>query len=120
MEEILVLGVSVDVGKSSFARKLSEKTATPVHHLDSYFWKPGWAESTHEEFSEKQQALVKRDCWIIEGDYTATYVIRRQKAETIIYLELPLMVCLYRVVKRRIINHGDPSRYGARLSRKVG
>lgn len=63
-------------------------------------------ESTHEEFSEKQQRLVKHDRWIIEGNYTATYEIRRQEADTIIYLERPLIVCLYRVVKRRIVNHG--------------
>lgn len=106
MQKIMVLGVSSGVGKSSFAKKLSEKTAIPVHHLDAYFWKPGWVESTHEEFSGKQQCLVEKDCWIIEGNYTATYEIRRQQADTIIYLERPLIICLYRVVKRRIVNHG--------------
>lgn len=106
LEKIMVLGVSSGVGKSSFARKLSEKTAIPVHHLDAYFWKPGWVESTQEEFSEKQQRLVEQDRWIIEGNYTATYEIRRQEADTLIYLERPLMVCLYRIVKRRIVNHG--------------
>lgn len=106
MEKIMVLGVSSGVGKSSFARKLSEKKNIPVHHLDSYFWKAGWIESSEKEFSEKQQQLVKEDRWIIEGNYTGTYEIRSGKADTLIYLELPLAVCLYRVVKRRITNQG--------------
>ena len=102
----MVLGVSPGVGKSSFARKLSEKKGIPVYHLDSYFWKPGWVESSQKEFREKQQRLVEQERWIIEGNYTSTYKIRSQKADTLIYLELPLAACLYRVVKRRIINHG--------------
>lgn len=106
MERVIVLGVSAGVGKSSFAMNLSEKLAIPVYHLDAYFWKPGWVESSEKEFSEKQQKLVDQDCWIIEGNYASTYEIRRQKADTLVYLELPLYVCLYRVIKRRILNHG--------------
>lgn len=101
-----MLGVSAGVGKSSFARKLAEKSAIPFYHLDTCFWKPGWVESSHKEFSEDQQGLVEQDHWIIEGNYSATYEIRRQRADTIIYLELPLAICLYRVVKRRIMYQG--------------
>lgn len=106
MERIMVLGVSSGVGKSSFSRKLADILGIPVHHLDAYFWKPGWVESSDREFGEKQRRLVEHDQWIIEGNYTNTYEIRRQRADTIIYLELPLAICLYRVVKRRIMNHG--------------
>ncbi|ALS79837.1 topology modulation protein [Planococcus kocurii] len=106
MERIIVLGVSSGVGKSSFARRLAEQLAIPVYHLDTYFWKPGWVESSHEEFSENQKNLVDQQCWIIEGNYSTTYDIRRKRADTIIYLERPLAVCLYRVVKRRIMYHG--------------
>lgn len=106
MQRIMVLGVSSGVGKSTFSRRLSDILDIPVHHLDAYFWKPGWVESSDSEFGEKQKSLVEEDRWIIEGNYTGTYEIREQKADTIIYLELPLAVCLYRVVKRRVTNHG--------------
>lgn len=106
MNRIVVLGVSAGAGKSSFARKLSEKTTIPVYHLDAYFWKPGWVENSEEEFSAQQRKLVEKEHWIIEGNYSSTYNIREQRADTIIYLELPLIICLYRVVKRRIIYHG--------------
>lgn len=49
---------------------------------------------------------MKKNQWIVEGNYTNTFNIRSEKADTIIYLELPLYICLYRVVKRWIMNIG--------------
>ncbi|MFP7226420.1 hypothetical protein SFC42_25370 [Priestia filamentosa] len=46
------------------------------------------------------------DQWIIEGNYKNTFQIRLQRADTIIYLELSLHVCLYRVLKRFWMNRG--------------
>ena len=50
MQRIMVIGVSAGVGKSRFARRLGEATDLPVHHLDAYFWKPGWIEAEEKEF----------------------------------------------------------------------
>lgn len=106
MNRIIVAGVSAGVGKSTFALKLGEKLQTPVHHLDSYYWKPGWTEASLEEFREAQKKLVQGECWIIEGNYSATMDIRLPRADTFIYLELPLWICVYRVLKRWIQNIG--------------
>src|SRR5690625_4439060 len=96
----MVMGVSAGVGKSTFAWKLGEILNIDVYHLDSFYWKPGWVEAPQEEFANSQQEIVEQDEWIIEGNYNRTYDIRAQHADTIIYLELPLLVCLYRVFKR--------------------
>ncbi|ASN05434.1 P-loop NTPase family protein [Virgibacillus necropolis] len=106
MNRIMVMGASAGVGKSTFARKLGEKLDIDVYHLDSLYWKPYWVEASSEEFSASQQNIVTMGKWIIEGNYNNTYDIRAQKADTIIYLELPLLVCLYRVFKRWILNIG--------------
>lgn len=106
MKRILVMGVSAGAGKSTFARRLSELLSIDVHHLDVLYWRPNWKEAPLEEFRDSQWEIVTRDQWIMEGNYTNTYDIREQHADTIIYLELPLAVCLYRVIKRRILNHG--------------
>ena len=42
----------------------------------------------------------------MEGNYARTVHIREPYADTVIYLELPLHVCLYRVLKRRVQFHG--------------
>lgn len=102
----MVIGVSAGVGKSTFARRLGEALHIDVHHLDTYYWKPNWVEASLEEFSNAQHEVVNQDQWIIEGNYSNTFEIRAEHADTIVYLELPLHVCLYRVIKRRVMNIG--------------
>jgi len=106
MNKIMVIGVSPGVGKSTFARRLGELTGIEVTHLDRLYWKPNWVEASVEEFSTAQQQVVQNEQWIIEGNYTGTFTIREPHADTVIYLELPLRVCLYRVLKRRVHFHG--------------
>lgn len=106
MRKIMIIGVASGVGKSTFAKKVGEHLNIPVYHLDTLYWKPNWVETSIEEFRQKQEEIVLKKEWIIEGNYTGTFDIRIPHADTIIYLELPLLVCLYRVVKRRIENHG--------------
>ena len=102
----MVIGVSAGAGKSAFARRLGELTGIEVTYLDRLYWKPDWVEASLEEFAEAQQQVVPNDRWIIEGNYTRTINIREPHADTVIYLDLPLPVCLYRVLKRRVQYHG--------------
>ena len=107
MERILILGVSAGVGKSTFARQLGERLQLEVCHLDRLFWLPGWVQAPMEDFAQRQLDFMnEHQRWIIEGNYTGTYEPRRDQADTIIYLELPLLVCYFRVIKRRIRSHG--------------
>ncbi|WP_368504296.1 topology modulation protein [Alkalihalophilus sp. As8PL] len=106
MKRIMVVGVSAGTGKSTFARKLGERLHIPVYHLDTLYWKPNWVEASEIEFQEAQFNLVKQESWIIEGNYTGTFHLRMKEADTIIYIERSLPVCLYRVLKRYLQNRG--------------
>ncbi|MDZ3952320.1 topology modulation protein [Bacillus thuringiensis] len=106
MKRIMIIGISAGVGKSTFAQKLGKALNINVYHLDSLFWKSNWVEASFEEFSKAHQEIVKQTQWIIEGNYNNTIEIRAKSADTIIYLELPLHVCLYRVIKRWLMNIG--------------
>lgn len=101
-----MIGTSAGAGKSTFARKLGEKTGIEEHHLDVLYWKPGWVESGLQEFSDAQREIVKKKQWIIEGNYSNTFEIRAAACDTVIYLDVPLYLCLYRVLKRRVTNLG--------------
>ena len=107
MKRIMVLGVSAGAGKSTLARQMGEALDIDVFHLDRFFWKPGWFEASEEEFAAKQQEVVQRAAWIIEGNYSGTYDLRAERADTIVYVELPLHICLYRVVSRWWHNRGQ-------------
>lgn len=106
MKRIMVIGVSAGVGKSTFARELAGSLGINVYHLDSLYWKPGWVEASLEEFKKAQREIVMENTWIIEGNYSKTFDIRTERADTIIYLELPRYTCLYRAVKRWVMNIG--------------
>jgi len=106
MNKIMVIGVSAGAGKSTFARRLGELTGIEVTHLDRLYWKLNWIEASPEEFLAAQQQVVQQERWIMEGNYAKTVHIREPHADTVIYLELPLRVCLYRVLKRRVQYHG--------------
>lgn len=96
------MGSSSGAGKSTFARQLGELLQVPVYHLDVLFWKPGWIESSLQEFSLAQQRVVQEPAWIIEGNYSTTYPIRAGRANTIIYLDVSLTLSLWRVFSRRV------------------
>lgn len=107
MKRMMVIGVSAGVGKSTFAMRLGKALGIEVFHLDAFFWKPGWVQASLEEFTIAQENMIKNNhSWIVEGNYSATFSLRAEQADTIIYLELPLRVCVYRVIKRWLTNLG--------------
>lgn len=99
MKRIAIIG-SPGAGKSTFARQLGDITGIEVFHLDRLFWKPGWVETPRQAWEELQRRLVERPIWIIDGNYGATMDIRIQAADTVIFLDFPRRVCLWRVAKR--------------------
>ncbi|HYK73550.1 MAG TPA: topology modulation protein [Pseudoneobacillus sp.] len=106
MKKIMVIGIAAGVGKTTFSLQLGKILGINAYHLDSLFWKPGWVESSLEEFTSAQEKIMKLDKWIIEGNYSNTFDSRMEQADTMIYLELPLYICLYRVMKRWVLNFG--------------
>lgn len=104
MERIMVIG-SGGAGKSMFSRQLGEKLGIEVCHLDALFWKANWIPTEREEIAAAQKELVTYEKWVIDGNYSGTWDIRLGKADTVIFLDMPRALCLYRVVKRRVQYH---------------
>ena len=101
MRRILVIG-SPGAGKSRFSRRLSRSTGIELIHLDRIFWKPGWVESDKREFDERLGELLKRDSWIIDGNYSRTLAMRLERADAVVMLDMNRWICTWRVLKRGI------------------
>ena len=99
MKKVVIIG-SGGAGKSTLARQLSEKLSIDVYHLDKLFWQPNWVLSSRERQREIQSNLVKMESWIIDGNYGSTFDIRLPAADTIIFLDIPRVICVYRAFKR--------------------
>lgn len=101
MRRIALIG-SGGSGKSTLARKLGLKLNIEVYHLDALFWKPNWQPTSKEEQRKVQLDLVKKEEWIIDGNYNGTMDIRLNAADTVIFLDFNRTLCTYRALKRMI------------------
>lgn len=99
MQRIAIVGCC-GAGKSTLAKELGLKLNLPVIHLDAYYWQPGWIETPTEDWIAKQKLLIKKERWIIEGNYLETMDIRALAADTIIFLDFPRIICLWRILRR--------------------
>lgn len=101
MKKVLILG-SCGSGKSTIARKISKELNLPLIGLDQCYWKPGWTSTPREEWRNKVKEFVKRDKWIIEGNYRNTLDIRLPACDTIIMFDVNRFICFWRILKRAI------------------
>lgn len=99
MKKVLVIG-SGGAGKSIFARRLSEVLNIEAIHLDALYWNPGWVETPKPEWRKTVEELLKRDSWIMDGNYSGTLDLRLEACDTVIFLDIARLTCLWRVLKR--------------------
>jgi adenylate kinase family enzyme len=105
MRKILVIG-SGGSGKSTFAARLGARLKLEVIHLDSCYWQAGWQETPKAEWQARVAELIARDAWVMDGNYSGTLELRLKACDTVVFLDLPRMLCLWRVVKRAVMYWG--------------
>ena len=93
-------------GKSTLAAQLHAITKVPVYHLDQYYWKPKWQRPDQDAFATAHHALCDKEEWIIEGVATRILEYRIQRADIVIFFDMPTIVCLYRLFRRAFLGFG--------------
>jgi adenylate kinase family enzyme len=107
MQRVLVMGCAGS-GKSTFGRALAGKLDLPFVSLDQLFWQPGWREPNMQDFTAKVTRAAEGPAWVIDGNYTryGAGELRRERADTIVWFDLPRWVCLASIVKRIVTTYG--------------
>ena len=99
IKRIAIIG-NAGSGKSYLAQQLHTLTHLPIYHLDAHFWKPGWTRPDEAEYHKIHNSLCDLPEWIIDGMNLKYLEYRIQKADLVIYLDMPLHICFWRIFKR--------------------
>ena len=102
MKKVAVLG-NTGGGKSTLAKHLAVLTRLPLYPIDLIQFKAGGGRVPHEEYLKAHADLLHRDEWIIDGfgDIASAWE-RFAQADTLVYIDLPLVTHYWWVTKRFI------------------
>ena len=100
MRKVAIFG-NTGGGKSTLARKLAELTNLPLYPLDMIQYRAGGGEVPHDEYLRAHAELLRHDAWIIDGYGCRKSAWERfASADTLVYVDLPLLTHFRWVTKR--------------------
>jgi adenylate kinase family enzyme len=102
VRRILIVGSSCS-GKTTLAGQLSRLLSIEHIELDALHWLPHWTERDQVEFHRIVSDTVHQDQWVVDGNYRSKLGnLVWNKADTIIWLDLPFVTVYSRVIMRSI------------------
>lgn len=102
MKKVIVAG-TCGSGKTTLGKALSAKLGCELVDLDDLYWLPGWQRRDPNEFNALIEKATNKPSWIVCGNYSKHRELFWPKADTIIWMDLPIWVLCYRLVKRSVI-----------------
>jgi adenylate kinase family enzyme len=102
VKRVAIFG-NTGAGKSTLGKRLHELTHLPLYPLDLMQFRPGGSKVPDEEFLQAHAKLLGQDAWIIDGYGDAVSAWERFKvADTLVFIDLPLLTHCWWVTKRLI------------------
>lgn len=100
MNRVSVIGTSGS-GKSTLACRLSKALSVPCVELDAIHWQQGgWTPLPQGQFRGVVAEAVRLDRWVVEGGYSAVRPLVWERADTVVWLDYPLLVTFGRLLRR--------------------
>ncbi len=96
-----MVGVSGS-GKSTLGRDLAARLAMPYAELDAIHHQPDWAPLPEDQFRRLVTAIASGNGWVIDGSYSAVLPLIWERADTVIWLNLPRRTVMRRLIWRTI------------------
>jgi len=101
MRRVSIVGVPGS-GKTTVGRRLAASLDVPFVELDAIFHQPNWSELPRDAFRSRVNEVLTTDGWVVDGNYPAVQDLVWQRADTVVWLDIPRRVVLRRVVLRTL------------------
>jgi adenylate kinase family enzyme len=102
MKRIAIIGVTGS-GKTTLAQQIAKRCGIQHVELDALRWEPEWTPASDEIFRQRvDSALSPNGCWVCDGNYSAVRDIVWRRADTVIWLNYPLRIVLWRLMLRTL------------------
>ena len=98
---INVVGTS-SVGKTTMAAALASLLGVPHVELDALHWESNWTEATDEVLRARVRSAIAGGGWVVDGNYAKARDLVWDRAETVVWLDLPLRTILRRYLGRTV------------------
>lgn len=98
---IIVVGTTGS-GKTTVARRLAELQASQHVELDAFHWDSGWTPCPRDAFRERVARATSGESWVADGNYGAVRDILWTRADTLVWLDYPLVIALSRLLRRSV------------------
>src|SRR3954449_1783147 len=118
-ERILVLG-RTGSGKTTLARDLAAALGVTHVELDSLYFRPDLTTTPRLVLREKTSAAIAGDRWVTDGNKRAVRDLVWPRADTIVWLDYPLSVSLWRLARRARQRTSALAEEAARTGGKAG
>ena len=97
----VVVGTSGS-GKSTLGRTLARAQGIGFIDLDDLHWGPDWTIRPTSEFLREIEISTRAEDWVVAGNFAVAREIIWRRATDVIWLDLPLRVTFWRLVKRTL------------------
>ncbi|MBM3152912.1 MAG: AAA family ATPase [Chloroflexi bacterium] len=96
---IIIVGVTGS-GKTTLARQVAARLGTPHVELDALHWRLDWEHAPDDELRRLVETATRPGAWVVDGNYSMTRDITWPRAQAVVWLDLPLGLVFWRLVRR--------------------
>ena len=101
MQRVAIVGTT-GAGKTTLGRRLAARLGGDFIDMDVLNWGPDWTPAPVPVLRERVSAALAGERWVVAGNYNRVRDIVWGRADTLIWLDYPLPVTLWRLFRRTV------------------